>query len=104
VADADPPLLEERVLCLLFRKGEKNYYVLGAYQNGPIRNVLTYQGDVTGFLFAVHPTLKLFTTDKGDGGNHYFYINSIPEEKSKKRKGFGFGGNHDKKNFKLWID
>lgn len=52
-------------MCFLFRKGEKTYYVFGSYQNGPIRNVLTYQGDVTGFMFSIHPTIKFFTTDKG---------------------------------------
>lgn len=52
---------------------------MGAYQNGPIRTVLTHQGDVTGFMFAIHPTIKFMTTDKGEGGNHYFYINSIGE-------------------------
>jgi hypothetical protein len=78
MADAGPPLREERVSCLICRKGEKEYYIFGAYQNGPIRNVLTYQGDVTGFMFAIHPTIKFFTTDKGEGGHHYFYINSIP--------------------------
>lgn len=60
-------------------KGEKETYVFGTYQNGPIKNVLTYQGDVTGFLFTIHPQIRFFTTDKGDNGNHYYYINSIPE-------------------------
>jgi hypothetical protein len=47
-------------------------------------------------MFAISPNIKFFTSDKGEGGNHYFYINSLPEEKTKKRKGFGFGGNSDK--------
>lgn len=55
-------------------------------------------------MFTIEPTIRFFTTDKGDGSNHFFFVNSIPEEKSKRRKGFGFGGNADKKNFKLWID
>lgn len=65
---------------------------------------MTYQGDVTGFMFALHPQIKFLTTDKGEGGNHYFYINSLPQEKTKKRKGFGFGGDNDKQHFKLWLD
>jgi hypothetical protein len=40
---------------------------------------MTYQGDVTGFMFAIHPNIKFFTPDKGDGANHYFYVQSIPE-------------------------
>ena len=55
-------------------------------------------------MFAISPNIKFFTSDKGEGGNHYFYINSLPEEKTKKRKGFGFGGNSDKQHFKLWLD
>jgi hypothetical protein len=70
---------EKLVLTAIFRKNEKETYILGAYQNGPIRNVMTYQGDVTGFMFGVHPTLKFLSTDKGEGGSHYFYISSLPQ-------------------------
>ena len=55
-------------------------------------------------MFAIDPKIKFFTTDKGDGEENYFFINSIPEEKSKMRKGFGFGGTKYHDNFKLWID
>lgn len=44
------------------------------------------------------------TTDKGDNGQQYFFINNIDEKLSKRRKGFGFGGTKNKENFKLWID
>ena len=44
------------------------------------------------------------TTDRGDGGQNYFLINSADEKFSKKRKGIGFGGNDERENFKLWID
>lgn len=44
------------------------------------------------------------TTDRGDGGQNYFLINSADEKFTKKRKGIGFGGNDEWENFKLWID
>lgn len=44
------------------------------------------------------------TTDKGENGHFYFYINTIDEKLSKIRKGIGFGGDKYKENFKLWID
>lgn len=97
-------LRKKFVIFSLFREGEKLNYVFGSYQNGPIRDVSTYQGDLTGFLFTLHPQMTFFTTDKGEGGSHYFYLNNISNEKFKKRRGIGFGGDEDKKNFKLWID
>ena len=44
------------------------------------------------------------TTDRGDGGQNYFLINSADEKFTKKRKGIGFGGTDEWENFKLWID
>lgn len=44
------------------------------------------------------------TTDKGDNGSHFFFINTIDEKVSKRRRGIGFGGDANKKNCKLWID
>ena len=64
-----------------------------------------HQGDVTGFMFRIHPTIKFYTPDMGDGeASYYFYINSLPHQVTKKHKGIGFGGNKDKEFFKLWID
>jgi len=40
----------------------------------------------------------------GDGDNKYFWLNTISNERFNKRRGLGFGGDTDKKNFKLWID
>lgn len=65
LAVTHPPHRQKRVKVHKFRKGEKTYHIFGSYQNGPIRNVSTYQGDVTGFMFSIHPTIKFFTTDKG---------------------------------------
>ncbi len=78
--------------------------MFGSYQNGPIKNVLSYQGDLTGFMFTVQPNINFFTTDKGEGGTNYFFMNSISNDKTQRRKGFGFGGNEDKKLCKLWLD
>lgn len=97
-------LRKKFVNLVLFREGEKVSYVFGSYQNGPIRDVSTFQGDLTGFLFTLHPHMSFLTTDKGEGGSNYFYLNNISNEKFNKRRGIGFGGNEDKKNFKLWID
>ena len=80
------------------------HYVFGTYQNGPIRDLNTVQGDLTAFMFSLNPKIKFMTTDKGEGGNTYFYINNINEDISKRRKGIGFGGDNQKDNFKLWID
>ena len=55
-------------------------------------------------MFTIHPQIRYFTTDKGEAGTKYFYMNTISNERFNKRKGFGFGGDEDKKNFKLWID
>ena len=55
-------------------------------------------------MFSIEPKIRFMTTDKGDGGQHYFYINNIDEKLSKRRRGFGFGGNKNKENFKLWLD
>jgi hypothetical protein len=52
----------------------------------------------------LHPTINFFTTDKGEGGSKYFYLNTIQNERFNKRRGIGFGGNEDHKQFKLWID
>ena len=55
-------------------------------------------------MFSIEPKIRLMTTDKGDGGSQFFFINNIDEKISKKRRGFGFGGNKHKENMKLWID
>ncbi len=36
-----------------FRDGTKQSYIFGSYQNGPIKNVNVFQGDLTGFLFSI---------------------------------------------------
>ena len=59
---------------------------------------------MTGFLFTINPSLHFYTTELGDNDTKYFYLNNISNEKFNKRKGIGFGGDNDKKNFKLWID
>ncbi len=63
-----------------------------------------FQGDLTGFLFSIDPNLRFMTTDRGDGGQNYFLVNSADEKFTKKRKGIGFGGTDEWENFKLWID
>lgn len=43
--------------------------------------------------------------EKGNGGNHFFYISNPDEKLSHKlRKGIGFGGDNNKQHWKLWID
>lgn len=59
---------------------------------------------MSGFIFTLHPKINFYTTDSGDGDNKYFWFNSISNERFNKRRGLGFGGDADKKNFKLWID
>ena len=44
------------------------------------------------------------TTANGAGGQNYFMISSGDSLITKHRKGIGFGGNIELKNFKLWID
>ncbi len=44
------------------------------------------------------------TTGNGDGGQSYFLISAGDQKITKRRKGIGFGGNNELKNFKLWID
>lgn len=44
------------------------------------------------------------TTDKGEQAPHYYFINTIDQKISKRRKGIGFGGDKFKDNCKLWID
>jgi hypothetical protein len=44
------------------------------------------------------------TTDKGEHGSAFFFINSIDERIGKRRKGMGFGGDSSRDNCKLWID
>lgn len=44
------------------------------------------------------------TTDKGEHADRYFFLNTIDQKVSKKRRGIGFGGDLAKKNCKLWID
>ena len=68
-------------------------YVIGSYQNGPIKDVTTYQGDMTGFLFTIHPSLHYYAADNGENDTKYFYLNNISNEKFNRRKGMGFGGN-----------
>ena len=67
--------------------------MLGSFQNGPVKDVLSWQGDISGFMFSVNPNLEFFTPSSGDGASYYYYINSVGESiVSEKRKGFGFGG------------
>lgn len=47
-------------------------------------------------MFSIEPKIRFMTTDKGDGGSQYFFINNIDEKISKKRRGFGFGGTKHK--------
>lgn len=54
-------------------------------------------------MFSIQPNIRFMTTDKGEGGNHYFLINNLNEKITKRRKGIGFGG-QDKEQFKLWLD
>ena len=89
---------------MLFREGERQDYIFGSYQNGGVQDVQSYQGNLSGYLFTLHPEIHYYTTDMGDDDNKYFWFNTIDNEKFGKRKGLGFGGNEDKKNFKLWID
>lgn len=55
-------------------------------------------------MFSIEPTIRFMTTDKGHNANHYFFINTIDEKVSKRRRGIGFGGDFGKQNCKLWID
>lgn len=79
-------------------------YKFGTFQTGPVRDLVEHQGDLRGFMFSIEPNIRFMTTDKGDGGVQYFFINTIDEKISKRRKGLGFGGDKHKDNCKLWID
>lgn len=79
-------------------------YRFGSYQSGPINDVSSFQGDLRGFLFTMEPKIRFMTTDHGENGKNYFYVNTLDEKVSKMRKGIGFGGDKFKENFKLWID
>ena len=59
---------------------------------------------MSAFMFKLNPEMDFYTSDLGEGGTNYFYLNSISNERFGKRRGIGFGGDEDKKNFKLWID
>lgn len=85
--------LKRWVYFLWFRNGNRVKYSFGTYQNGPIKDITSPQSDLTAFMFSIEPNIKFMTTDRGQGGNTYFFINNIDEKLSKKRKGFGFGGN-----------
>ena len=85
-------LRKECNISLLFRDGQKQNYIFGTYQNGPVKNLNVYQGDLTAFMFTIEPYIRFMTTDRGDGGQNYFLINSADEKVTKKRKGIGFGG------------
>lgn len=69
-----------------------------------MRDIIEYQGDLRGFMFSIEPNIRFMTTDKGEDGSHYFFINTIDEKVSKRRRGLGFGGDFAKGNCKLWID
>jgi hypothetical protein len=45
-------------------------------------------------MFSIEPNIRFMTTDRGEGGNNYFLINSADEKITKRRKGIGFGGNN----------
>lgn len=79
-------------MLLYSREGEKTKYIFGAYQNGPVKNLNVFQGDLTGFLFSIEPNIRFMTTDKGEGGKNYFLVNGADEKITKRRKGIGFGG------------
>lgn len=89
---------------LLAQSVDNQTYKFGSFQTGPIKDIIGYQGDLRGFMFSIDPTIRFMTTDKGENGNHYFFINNIDQKVSKKTKGLGFGGDYAKENCKLWID
>ena len=60
----------------IFSEGQRERYVFGTYQNGPVKDVNTFQGDLTGFMFSIEPNVRFMTTDRGEGGKNYFLINS----------------------------
>lgn len=37
--------------------------------------------------------MRLYSSDKGSGGNFFYFINNIDDKSGKTRKGIGFGGN-----------
>jgi hypothetical protein len=93
VADVNRACRKRKVnINLFFSEGQKQNYIFGTYQNGPVKNVNVFQGDLTGFLFSIEPHVRFMTTDRGDGGQNYYLINSADEKFTKKRKGIGFGG------------
>ena len=55
-------------------------------------------------MFTIEPHIKFITTGNGEGGENYFFVSAGNELLTKHRKGIGFGGNQELKNFKLWID
>lgn len=55
-------------------------------------------------MFSIEPNIRFMTTDKGEQASNYYFINTIDEKVSKRRKGIGFGGDKHKDNCKLWID
>lgn len=59
-----------------FSEGQKDHYIFGTYQNGPVRDVNSFQGDLTAFMFSIEPNLRFMTTDRGEGGKNYFLVNS----------------------------
>ncbi len=70
-----------------FSEGQRQSYIFGTYQNGPVKDVNNFQGDITGFLFSIEPNVRFMTTDRGDGGRNFYLINSADEKISKRRKG-----------------
>lgn len=42
--------------------------MFGAYQSGPVRDLMSYQGDLNGFMFTIEPHIKFLTTGNGEGG------------------------------------
>lgn len=59
-----------------FSEGQRERYVFGTYQNGPIKDFNKFQGDLTGFMFSIEPNVRFMTTDRGEGGKNYFLVNS----------------------------